>query len=283
MSSYSSGFGVHAGGVLDRDDALLHRLVRERRPVHEVADRVDLRDVRAHHPVDGDQAALVELDARRVEPQALDVRSAARGDDEPVRLALIVAVREGHGRLARLHVCHERLRVDVDALLLEAARGRLADVGVLDGQHAVQPFEQLDLRAQAHIGARDLGARGARADHGERLGQLLERPGLLRSDHAAREARSRDRLLHRTGCDDDRLARLELLTPDRHGARSGQRAVPFVHVDLVLLEQHPDAAGERGDDLAAALHDLAEVDGRLADVHAELARLADLLRDVRGA
>ena len=69
-------------------------------------------------------------------------------------------------------------------------------------------------------------------------------------------------------------------SPTRHGAGRGQRAEALVHVDAVLLEQHRDAAGERRDDLAAALHDGGEVDLRLADLDAELGRVADLLQDV---
>ena len=48
----------------------------------------------------------------------------------------------------------------------------------------------------------------------------------------------------------------------------------------VLLEQPGDAAGERLDDLLAALADRAEVDLGLADRDAELAGVADLLQDV---
>ena len=55
---------VQPGGVLGRDDALIGGLVRERRPRHQVADRVHplargaLRAVHAH------ESALVELHAR---------------------------------------------------------------------------------------------------------------------------------------------------------------------------------------------------------------------------
>src|SRR5919199_5571378 len=39
---------LHARGRLDRDDALVGGLVRQRRPVYEVADRVDAVERRAH-------------------------------------------------------------------------------------------------------------------------------------------------------------------------------------------------------------------------------------------
>ena len=77
------------GGVLDRDDPLVRGLVRERRAVDEVADRVHalLADVRMR-AVDRDQAVVVELDARVVEAEPLDVGPAAGGDHEVVDLGL---------------------------------------------------------------------------------------------------------------------------------------------------------------------------------------------------
>ena len=54
------------------------------------------------------------------------------------------------------------------------------------------------------------------------------------------------------------------------------RAVALDVVDLVLLEQARDAAGQRLDDLRAALHDLGEVDRALGDGDAEVVGLVDL-------
>ena len=75
------------GRVLDRDHALVGGLVRERRAVNEVADRVDALGARAHRAVDLDQPVVRELDAGGVEPERLDVRPAPGGDHEPVDLA----------------------------------------------------------------------------------------------------------------------------------------------------------------------------------------------------
>ena len=77
---------LQPGGVLDGDDALVGRLVGERGAGDEVADRVDALDRRAQRAVDVDQAAVVELDARLLEPEPLDVGPAAGGDDEVVGL-----------------------------------------------------------------------------------------------------------------------------------------------------------------------------------------------------
>ena len=56
-----------------------------------------------------------------------------------------------------------------------------------------------------------------------------------------------------------------------------------MHVDLVLLEQAADAAGEGLDDLLAARGDLGEVDLAAGDLDAELVGLVDLGQDVRDA
>ena len=95
---YSIGWVGHAGGVLDRDHALIGRLVGERRAGHEVADRVDALGARAHRAVDLDQAALAELHARGVEPERLDVGAAPGGDHEPVGLARLIPIGELHPR-----------------------------------------------------------------------------------------------------------------------------------------------------------------------------------------
>src|SRR4029079_880124 len=55
-----------AGDALGDRDALLFRLVREHRPAHDVADRIDVRQVRAAFVVDFDEAARVALQADRI-------------------------------------------------------------------------------------------------------------------------------------------------------------------------------------------------------------------------
>ena len=78
--------GLGAGGVLDRDDALLGGLVGERLGVDQVADRVDLRVRGAAVLVDLDLAVLLQLDPGLLEAEALDVGAAAAGDAEVVDL-----------------------------------------------------------------------------------------------------------------------------------------------------------------------------------------------------
>ncbi len=54
-----------------RDLALVRRLVRQHRLADDVADGEDVVDVGAHLLVDGDEAALVDLDARRLRADRL--------------------------------------------------------------------------------------------------------------------------------------------------------------------------------------------------------------------
>src|SRR5581483_8451779 len=76
----------HPRGVLHRHDALLGGLVGQRGAGHQVADGVHTGAAGALGAVDLDQSLLVELDARRVQAQALDVGPAAGGDRQVVGL-----------------------------------------------------------------------------------------------------------------------------------------------------------------------------------------------------
>ena len=73
-----------AARVLGGDLALAERRVRELPVAGAVADRVDVRDGRAAVLVGGDALARVELDAGRLEPDALDERAAADRDEHQV-------------------------------------------------------------------------------------------------------------------------------------------------------------------------------------------------------
>ncbi len=241
-------------------------------------------DVRSA-PSTSTRPCVVELDARLVEPEPLDVGAAAGGDDEPVDLARLAAVREGARSSSVVWTSSTNVAgVDLDALLLEAALGELGDVGVLGRQDAVEALEEPDLDAQARVRGGDLGARRAGADDGQRRGQLVERPRLLGADDAAAERRARDRPLHRAGGEDDRLAAsisCRRSAADLDVAVGGQRAVALDDVDAVLLEQAGDAAGQRLDDLlrgAPITAPKSTVGSATCD--AELAGVADLLQHV---
>ena len=123
----------------------------------------------------------------------------------------------------------------------------------------------MHLGAEARVGRGDLGARRAGADDGERLRQLLERPRLLGADHAAAELACRG-----SACGTEPVARMIVLrglvspsSPTRDVAVAG-RATPSPSMTSILffLNRPRDAAGQRLDDLRAALADGAEVDRR---------------------
>ena len=222
------------GGVLDGDHALVGGLVGQRRPGHQVADRVDAVDPRAHASVDLDQPALAQLDAGRVESEGGDVRPAPGGDDEPVDLAGLVAVAERDALVAGDDVLDERVGVDRHALALEPTLGDAGDVGVLGRQDAVERLEQQHVDAEARVRGGDLGSRGARADDGHRLRQLLQSPRLLGADHAATELGSGDGPLDRAGGQDDRRGR-DLLPADGHRPAPASAPSPSIRSILFFL------------------------------------------------
>ena len=216
--------GLEAGGVLDGDDALVGGLVGERRAAHEVADRVDALGGGAQRAVDVDQAAVVELDARRLEPEALDVGAAAGGDDEVVGLARLVAVGERDLVVAATGRSRSASRCGSSMFCLASARpADLGDVGVLGRQHAVERLEEQHLGAEPPVGGGDLRARRAGADDGERLRAAPRAPRRPRCRSRARRTPCRDRLRDRAGREHDRLARLDLVAVDRRPCLSPAR------------------------------------------------------------
>ena len=174
--------------------------------------------------------------------------------------------------------------MDRHALALEAALDQLGDVGVLGGQHALECLEQEHLDAQPRVARGDLGTRGAGADDapsiaGSSASAQASSVPITRPPNCAPGIGSLDR----AGGEHDRLGR-DLLAADRHGALAGQRGLALDQVDLVLLEQARDAAGERRDDLLAACGDGRRSRPRgSADLDPELAGLADLGQHVGDA
>src|SRR5690606_36443471 len=182
------GDGVHvdvagqAGDQLGHRDAFLEALVRQHRPAHAVAHRPDAVDAGVAVLVDLDLAAVVELHAAVVGQQALGRGLAPDGHQQLVDgnglLALLVL--EGDLDFLLLALArdfglgHLRTQADVQALLLELARGDLRHVGVGGGQELRHRLEDGDLGAQALPHAAQLQADHAGADHGQALRGFLE-------------------------------------------------------------------------------------------------------------
>ena len=257
--------GLQAGGVLDGDDALVGRLVRERRAVHEVADRPDAVGRGAHALVDLDHAALADLHAGLVEAEPLDVGRAAGGDAQVVEALRAVAPVELDRVLADAFTFSTaRAGHDLHVLLAELGRDDLRDLGVLERQDLVEHLDQDHLGPEAAERGGDLGARGAGADHREPRGLLVQQPHARRVEHAALEAGAGDRQRHRARSRARPSPPRPRCPSTATLALAGQRRRALEHVDLVLLHQPGDAAGER-------LHDLVAVLAGARDVELEIA------------
>ncbi len=115
---------------LDRDDRLRERDVRELRRGHDVADRVDAVDARAHVAVDDDETALVDLDARPRRGRCSPIGAGGRPTRRPCRRAA-AALRPSWSRSGRSRSANPSTRtsgVRLDAALLERAHDRLRDL-----------------------------------------------------------------------------------------------------------------------------------------------------------
>jgi hypothetical protein len=140
--------------------------VREPERRDHVAERPDALDVGAAVLVDGDEAAVVDLDAGGVEPGALGDRAATDGDEQQVGLQLLVALgldrahdpSSGGLDVGDLHAGHRG-----DAALAEGAADLLGGVGVLERQQPVLELDDGDLDAERVPGGGELHADRARS------------------------------------------------------------------------------------------------------------------------
>ncbi len=233
---WSTGWVGAAGGVLDRDDALLGGLVGERLGVDQVADRVDLGVGGAAELVDLDLAPLGQLDPGRLQAEPLDVGGATAGDAEVVDLGRVVAVGELDRVAARLDVLDRGAGGDRDVLLLEGPLDDPRHVLVLGGEDLVEHLDQQHLGAEAAVGGGDLAARGAGADDGDLLRLLGQRPGAPGVEHAVAELDPGDRQRDRAG-GEHHGARLVDVVADRDVALGGERAVALDPVVTLFLSQ----------------------------------------------
>src|SRR5690606_17662120 len=119
-----------AGDQLGHGDAFLEALVRQHRAAHAVADRPDTVHAGVAVLVHLDLAAVGELHPGPVGEQAPGRRAAAHGhqqlvDHDLLRLALGVGVGDVHAVLLHFGAGDLAAQADVQALLLELARGDL--------------------------------------------------------------------------------------------------------------------------------------------------------------
>ena len=165
-----------AGDHFGRDDALLHRAVREQRLAGDVADREDVRHLRAQLRIDGDEAFVVgrktgglsrlsvSVTGRR--PTATSTMSNSRVSSLPS--GAVAVERRLDGLAALFDRPDLRVEHDLDALLLENASERLGDLEIGAGENLRQRFDHQHLRADARVDGRELEADHAAADDEQR-------------------------------------------------------------------------------------------------------------------
>ena len=186
------------GNDLGDGDAFVLGLVGEHRPGDHVADRVDAGDIGLEMSVDGDAAALVERDARLLQPEPLGVGTAADRDQDDVGLDHLGGAAGG-----RLDRDLERVAAGIDAgdlarqaeghpLPLQDALGLAGDLAVGAREDAIEELDHGDLAAEPAPDRAELEADDAGADHQQppRHRGKDERPG-RGDDRAARRWRRR--------------------------------------------------------------------------------------------
>src|ERR1044071_2004349 len=268
-----------AGDLLDGEDALLRREVREPRRRDHVADGEDPGLARAAELVHLDRPAL-DLDLRPFEPEPFQVRHAPDGDQKHLRFetdvaALRVLARDADARVRSLDLFELRARQALQAALAERLLKRLGNLLVFERHDARQQLDERRLRAEARVDGGELGADRAGAHDDERLRHLFEFEDVVGVDYTlAVGLEARDGADDRARRDDDVLRvdvlRLAVLARDRDLARQRQLARALEDGDGVLLHQELDALRVLRHDLRLALLHVLEGEPHLGDLHAEV-------------
>ena len=142
-----------AGEDFGQRHPLVLGLVRQHRPAHDVADRVDGRYVGGEMIVD-DHLAAFGGDAERLQPQTLRAGTAADRHQHDFRLERQRRAAGGGldrrlNALRRFLDCDDLMRqMELEALLLQQALRLLADFAVHARQDAVEEFDHRHLGAE---------------------------------------------------------------------------------------------------------------------------------------
>src|SRR5262249_23312289 len=152
---------VESGDLLDADDALVARLVREPGRAHDVADRVDSGLVRLKPLIDDDMR-LLDADLGALEAEILDIADDADGKDDALRLdlaRLAAGLDRGNDALGIAFQAFDRgADMDLHALLLEGLASERRDLVVLGRDDAIEHFDHRHLGAHVAVEARELDA-----------------------------------------------------------------------------------------------------------------------------
>jgi hypothetical protein len=271
--------------MLDHEHRLGVADVRQLGGVDEVADGVDARLTGAAVLVDDDEAAVVDLDLRALEPQLVRERATADRHDARVDLERLV-IAEVDGRAARVggRVAGDLdPGADVDLLLLEALHHHVGDIGVETREDLGETLEDRHLRAQVGEGGRELAPDRSTTDHGHPLGHVIEIEHLVARQDGPTTLEVGDQAWHRPGRQHDVAAgdggRAAVVHRDGDRHAGTERSDAVEHLDLAAFAHRGDAADEPGDDLLLAGLGDGEVDRRCARPDAEVGAVLDVALD----
>ena len=267
-----------SGEQLGDGHALVLGLVGEHLAADDVADGEDAGNVGLELAVDRDEAAVVDLDADRLQPQTLGVGPPADGNQHHVHLqGLGVAALHrldgqgdagvglrGAGDLAR--------QLERQPLFLEGAQHLLGHLRVHAGEDLVEELDHRHLGAEPTPHRSELDADVAAADHHHRLRHLGQRQRAGRADDPLLVDVDPRQGRHVGAGGDQDVPGLQHPAVAAVGRRhrdlagGGDRSRPDQVVDLVFLQQELDPLGEIADDPFLALHHRRQVDLQAGDL-----------------
>jgi hypothetical protein len=204
-----------------------------------VADRIDVADRRPTVLVGGDALALVKLDANLLEPEVLDIRAAADGDEHQVALhGLAVAEVDGEAAPRILDLRALLLEVKGDPAPVELLRELLRGIVVLGRDQRRQHLDDRHVRPEASEDRRELAADDASAEYDEPVRHLGLSEQPFGVDTARRvETGDRRPQRRRARGDDPALERDVLTAVDCDRVRVLEATVALDPLDAVRLEE----------------------------------------------
>src|SRR5271167_2104155 len=256
----------------------------QHRLAHDVADRENMRNVRSHLLVDGDEAALVDGDARRFGADAAAVGPAADGHQHRVENVLPGAVGafEGDVETVLLGLDARDLGFQANFLvaLLDSLGERRDDVAIHARNQLVHHLDDADLRTQRVVDRRHLEADDPAAQDEQPLGDVeqLECAGRIPDAGVLGDETWRDRL--RAGRD-DRVGEADDLRPlggfDGEGLRRGELAFAPDDDDLALAGEAREPRRQPLDDALLPTAHPPEIDAGSAELYAMRAEVSGFI------
>src|SRR6185437_1839587 len=282
---------LHARDAFGDDYAFMHALVREPWRTDEIADGPDAGRTGGAPFVD-DDVGFLDLHARLLQPDVLDIADDADGKDHAIHrerfgLAVFRFQGGGDGVRAPLQLFDRGGGFDFHALLHERLVRELGDFFVFDREHAVEYFHHRHVASQRAIEAGELDADGAGAHNQQRFRESVGDHGFAISpDQLAVRLQSGERAGARAGGEHDVLGgdlfRLAVLG-DGDLACTGEFGFAVDDLDLVLLHQEGDAVGKLVGDLARTVHDLRQIEFEIVGAETEFVQAMHQVPDFRGA